>query len=247
MTAPPLTWAAADDDLPRDPMARASLARRLAPWFGDLPGSSSPIRGGRQEAERRLAAIDPEAYGRNRNHLNGSVTGLSPYIRHGVLSLAEVREAVLSRLAVGDGAAALTPDEGPRAQPSDPPSATRTRRGGEGSPEPGRWHRPQGRPGGALIQQLAWRDYWQRAWLAWGEGVHLDREPLKTGLPSTAYAQGLPDDLAHGATGLACVDAFVADLLNRGWLHNHARLWLARYTVHWRRRRWQAEIGRAHV
>ncbi|MFM7361156.1 MAG: deoxyribodipyrimidine photo-lyase, partial [Cyanobium sp.] len=49
---------------------------------------------GRREAERRLALLDPARYGATRNHLDGAVTRLSPYIRHGVLSLAEVREAV---------------------------------------------------------------------------------------------------------------------------------------------------------
>jgi deoxyribodipyrimidine photolyase len=56
--------------------------------------ASAPIpaaEGGRRAAERRLAAIDPLRYGATRNHLDGAVTRLSPYIRHGVLTLAEVR------------------------------------------------------------------------------------------------------------------------------------------------------------
>ena len=55
-------------------------------------------RGGRRAAEARLAQIDPARYGASRNHLDGAVTRLSPYIRHGVLTLAEVREAVFARL-----------------------------------------------------------------------------------------------------------------------------------------------------
>jgi len=34
--------------------------------------------------------------------------------------------------------------------------------------------------------------------------------------------------------------AFAAELTTTGWLHNHARMWLAAYVVHWRRVRWQA-------
>jgi len=103
------------------------------------------------------------------------------------------------------------------------------------------WHRaPDPRhPGEKLIQQLAWRDYWQRLWGQWGEGVHQGREPLKTGWPAEAYASDLPEDLANARTGLACIDAFVVQLVGTGWLHNHARLWLASYGVHWRRLRWQ--------
>ena len=29
-------------------------------------------------------------------------------------------------------------------------------------------------------------------------------------------------------------------LLGTGWLHNHARMWMAAYIIHWRRIRWQA-------
>jgi deoxyribodipyrimidine photo-lyase len=43
----------------------------------------------------------------------------------------------------------------------------------------------------------------------------------------------------HGQTGLACMDAFTNDLAANGYLHNHARMWLAAYVVHWRRVRWQ--------
>jgi deoxyribodipyrimidine photo-lyase len=56
------------------------------------------IRGGREPALRRLAAIDPVAYARTRNDVGGAVTMLSPWLRHGVVSLAEVRDAALARV-----------------------------------------------------------------------------------------------------------------------------------------------------
>ncbi|TWT75467.1 Deoxyribodipyrimidine photo-lyase [Posidoniimonas polymericola] len=49
----------------------------------------SDIRGGLAAAEQQFDAVDPVAYGRTRNSLDGAVTGLSPYLRHGVLGLAE--------------------------------------------------------------------------------------------------------------------------------------------------------------
>jgi len=58
----------------------------------------SPFRGGRQAAVERLRTIDPVTYGRSRNHVGGAVTRLSPWLRHGVLSLAEVRDAALARV-----------------------------------------------------------------------------------------------------------------------------------------------------
>jgi deoxyribodipyrimidine photo-lyase len=40
----------------------------------------------------RLHRIDPERYGATRNAIDGAVTRLSPYLTHGVLTLAEVRD-----------------------------------------------------------------------------------------------------------------------------------------------------------
>ncbi|KEF41318.1 MAG: deoxyribodipyrimidine photolyase [Cyanobium sp. CACIAM 14] len=211
---PPLRWRESAADLPRHFPGRLALMEELGRRMPSLgrPASeggglhpAGPIRGGRREAERLLGRIDPAAYGASRNHLDGAVTRLSPYIRHGVLTLAEVRDAVFRRLR------------------QDGLDATTARR-----------------LGGRLISELGWRDYWQRLWRRWGDGIWHDREPLKTGLPAAAYAAELPADIREGFTGLACMDAFAADLARIGWLHNHARLWLAAYVVHWRRVRWQA-------
>lgn len=56
----------------------------------------SGTRGGLAAADERLQSIDPVAYGRTRNHYDGAVTRLSPYLRHGVISLAEARDQVRS-------------------------------------------------------------------------------------------------------------------------------------------------------
>jgi deoxyribodipyrimidine photo-lyase len=186
------------------------------------------LRGGRRAAAARLAALDPAHYGATRNHLDGAVSRLSPYIRHGVLTLAEVRDAVFARLR----------------QQEAPPAALQ----GElfagaacvGSTGGDAWSPAQRRAGEKLIAELGWRDYWQRLWQRLGDGIWDDREPLKTGHCADAYAPELPADLAAASTGLACIDAFAAELIGTGWLHNHARMWLAAYVVHWRRVRWQA-------
>ena len=68
--------------------------------------------GGRRAAFERLAGIDPVAYARSRNHVAGAVTGLSPWIRHGVLGLAEVRDVALSRVAAAAQAEKLISELG---------------------------------------------------------------------------------------------------------------------------------------
>lgn len=55
----------------------------------------SKMHGGREAALERLSTIDPKRYAKTRNYVDGDVTYLSPYIRHGVLSVAEVRDHAL--------------------------------------------------------------------------------------------------------------------------------------------------------
>ena len=178
-------------------MDRKALDRLLAEQFPEADGRLSPLRGGRDAAETTLSRIDPRRYTKSRNHLKGAVTGLSPYIRHGVLSLAEVRDAVFQRI--------RSRDEGSK-----------------------------------LINELGWRDFWQRMWRDLGDGIHDSQEELKTGHDPGSYARELPDDIRNGTTGLACMDGFQNELITRGWLHNHARMWMAAYVVHWRKVHWKA-------
>jgi deoxyribodipyrimidine photo-lyase len=96
-----------------------ALAAALAEIFpeavcgaGRMHAAAPAARGGRAAALARLAAIDPAAYERTRNHVSGAVTMLSPWIRHGVLSLAEVRDAALARVPRADQAAKLVSELG---------------------------------------------------------------------------------------------------------------------------------------
>lgn len=75
---------------------RAALLDRLRGCYLGEPKADT-LPGGRTEALRRLHAYDPAAYGRTRNHLSGSVSHLSPYLRHGMLSAVEVREHLKDR------------------------------------------------------------------------------------------------------------------------------------------------------
>lgn len=186
--------------LRRDFASREDLAAYLRQQFPAAcarDSQISPWPGGRAEALRRLSQIEPRRYAAERNHLDGAVTRLSPYLRHGILTLAQVRQHAV---AVAGSAGAVR----------------------------------------KFISELAWRDYWQRLYQAWGEGVWLDREEYKTGWTSSDYSPELPEDIRSGATGLACIDAFSRELRATGYLHNHARMWLAAYVVHWRRVQWQA-------
>ncbi len=90
-----------------------------------------------------------------------------------------------------------------------------------------------------FIQELAWRDFWQRVLTQHPEWAWGDVEAYKTGFSAADYANTLPDDIAQGRTGIACMDAFIHELTETGYIHNHARMYLASYIVHFRRIRWQ--------
>ena len=50
-------------------------------------------------ARARIAAVRPEAYARSRNALDGAVSGLSPYLTHGLVTLPQVLAGVLAGVA----------------------------------------------------------------------------------------------------------------------------------------------------
>ena len=82
--------------IPIDRAERLQYIRRLFPQAtGAFLGDH--WRGGRQEALKRINTVDVEAYTRNRNFLNGAVSHLSPYFRHGCLTLKEASDNVRNK------------------------------------------------------------------------------------------------------------------------------------------------------
>jgi deoxyribodipyrimidine photo-lyase len=89
-----------------------------------------------------------------------------------------------------------------------------------------------------LVYEFAWREYFHHVWAHEGEGIF---ESLHEGvLPDAAYARELPRDIREGATGVPVIDQAVRTLYATGYLHNHARMWLASYVVHLRKVHWRA-------
>ena len=76
-----MSWIAVQGDLWADP---------ALPWAQGLPPT-------RSAALARVARVRPDAYARTRNQLDGALTGLSPYLTHGLLTLHEVLAGVLQR------------------------------------------------------------------------------------------------------------------------------------------------------
>ena len=88
-----------------------------------------------------------------------------------------------------------------------------------------------------LIMEFGWREFFQHVWRHVGDGILQDMKP---GLPGVTYRPELPLDIREARTGIAMVDAAVRELYRTGYLHNHARMWLASYVVHLRKVHWRA-------
>jgi deoxyribodipyrimidine photo-lyase len=81
-----------------------------------------------------------------------------------------------------------------------------------------------------FIQEVFWRSYWKGflelrpgIWDDYRAQLAQDRAALTTnGGLRKAY-----ETAVAGATGIACFDAWMAELRESGWLHNHVRMWAA--------------------
>ena len=89
-----------------------------------------------------------------------------------------------------------------------------------------------------FVFELGWREYFHHVWQHRGDGIlhSLHEGPL----PEDAYATELPADIREARTGVPVIDQAVRTLYATGYLHNHARMWLASYVVHLRKVHWRA-------
>jgi deoxyribodipyrimidine photo-lyase len=89
-----------------------------------------------------------------------------------------------------------------------------------------------------FVFELGWREYFQHVWRHRGDEIlhSLHEGPL----PEQAYVPELPIDIRQARTGVPVIDRAVRTLYATGYLHNHARMWLASYVVHMRKVHWRA-------
>ena len=150
-----------------------------------------------QAAFSRLEAVQPDRYSRTRNALDGAVTGLSPYLTHGMLGMQAAANFVHQRYSLG------FEDK--------------------------------------LVFEFGWREFFQHVWGTAAKGGDAILDDMHGSLPSPGiYSHTLPQDIREARTGVPAIDASVRTLYATGYLHNHARMWLASYVVHLRKIHWRA-------
>ncbi|HSO83385.1 FAD-binding domain-containing protein [Thiocapsa sp.] len=79
-----------------------------------------------------------------------------------------------------------------------------------------------------FVSEVLWRTYWKgwleqrpQVWDAYLDQLRRDRDGL-TRTASVRYAEAIA-----GRSGVACFDAWARELIETGYLHNHARMWFA--------------------
>jgi deoxyribodipyrimidine photo-lyase len=81
-----------------------------------------------------------------------------------------------------------------------------------------------------FIQEVFWRTYFKghletrpMIWLNYRKNL----DDQVAGLASDGSIRTAYEQAVEGQTGIACFDAWVQELINIGYLHNHARMWFA--------------------
>lgn len=84
-----------------------------------------------------------------------------------------------------------------------------------------------------FIFELAWREYWQKVWWNLKNMIEEDINQEQEGVISKKMIKSVLD----GNTGIVEIDKQIQQLYNDGYVHNHARMWIASLTCN---------IGKAH-
>lgn len=87
-----------------------------------------------------------------------------------------------------------------------------------------------------LLQELAWREYYQRVWQALGDGIFQDvRSPQEP-----VVSHGLPSSVTKASTGIHAIDASIKGLEATGYMHNHLRMYVSMLVCNVSRCHWSA-------
>lgn len=86
-----------------------------------------------------------------------------------------------------------------------------------------------------LIQELAWREYFQRVWQYLEDNIFDDIRNRYTGI---LHAK-MPEALCNASTGIEAIDKGIRDLYETGYMHNHLRMYTASIACNIGRAHWQ--------
>ena len=85
-----------------------------------------------------------------------------------------------------------------------------------------------------LLQELAWREYFQNIWWAKGDAIFSDLRFSRSDWRHDELVAGI----VRAETGIEAIDAAVQELYTTGYLHNQVRLWVASLACNLARAHW---------
>lgn len=74
-----------------------------------------------------------------------------------------------------------------------------------------------------FIQELAWRDYWQQVWVHKQGAINSDLRRIQ---PDVQHHQ-MPSAILDAETDIEAIDQSIQTLYETGYMHNHARMYVA--------------------
>ena len=79
------------------------------------------------------------------------------------------------------------------------------------------------RPTEKLIQELAWRDYWQQVWVEKQSRIESDLNFEQ----KAVLHSGVPTAIVEANTGIEAIDEAIKRFYKTGYLHNHMRMYIS--------------------
>jgi len=78
-----------------------------------------------------------------------------------------------------------------------------------------------------FLFQMAWRDYFHRAWEFHQEGIFSNLNHKQ----STLISEQIPTAILKAETGIEVIDQQLQQLYQTGYIHNHSRMWIAAFVI----------------
>ncbi len=85
-----------------------------------------------------------------------------------------------------------------------------------------------------LLQELAWREYFQRQWQFYGDNIFTD---IKQPQQQVTHYQ-IPEAIVAASTNIDGIDTAINSLYQTGYMHNHCRMYTAMLTCNVAKAHW---------
>ncbi len=87
-----------------------------------------------------------------------------------------------------------------------------------------------------FLQELTWREYFQRVWQAKGVALFQDMKQLQ----SDVVHHHMIKAIADAKTGISIIDKLIDEFYETGYLHNHVRMYIASMACNISKAHWSA-------